>query len=59
MDQATESILIPASCKVLPSRAISLTRCWTILVRYAEARIMPIPGLVARPMAVAGVETSA
>ena len=27
--------------------------------RYAEARIMPIPGLVARPMAVAGVETSA
>jgi len=33
IDQATESILIPASCKVLPSRAISLTRCWTILVR--------------------------
>jgi len=28
-------------------------------IRYAEARIMPIPGLVARPMAVAGVETSA
>jgi transposase len=27
--------------------------------RYAEARIMPIPGLVARPMVVAGVETSA
>ena len=27
--------------------------------RYAEARIMPIPGLVARPVAVAGVETSA
>ena len=31
----------------------------TSLCRYAEARIMPIPGLVARPMAVAGVETSA
>ena len=27
--------------------------------RYAEARIMPMPGLVARPVAVAGVETSA
>ena len=28
-------------------------------LRYAEARIMPMPGLVARPVAVAGVETSA
>ena len=33
MDQATESILIPASCSTLPSRAISLTRCRTTLVR--------------------------
>ena len=31
----------------------------TSLCRYAEARIMPMPGLVARPVAVAGVETSA
>jgi hypothetical protein len=28
-------------------------------ILYAEARIMPIPGLVARPMGVAGVATSA
>jgi len=34
-------------------------RCSISFLRYAEARIMPIPGLVARPMAVAGVETSA
>ena len=27
MEQATESILIPASWSTLPSRAISLTRC--------------------------------
>jgi hypothetical protein len=38
---------------------LQLVRCCTSLCRYAEARIMPIPGLVARPMAVAGVETSA
>jgi hypothetical protein len=32
-EEATESILIPASCKTPPRRAISLTRCWAIFAR--------------------------
>jgi hypothetical protein len=51
--------LIPASCSTLPSRAISLTRCCATFVRYAEARIMPMPGGVAWVPAVAGAGTSA
>ena len=50
---------MPAVSSVFCSRWISEVRAWTVFIRYAEARIMPIPGLVARPMAVAGVETSA
>ena len=34
MDEATESILIPASCVTSPSRAISDTRWRAILARY-------------------------
>jgi hypothetical protein len=59
MEEATESILIPASCSTLPSRWISEVRDWTILARYAEARIMPMPGGVAWVPAVAGAGTSA
>jgi hypothetical protein len=33
MDEATEPVLIPASCSTFPSRAISLTRCWAIFAR--------------------------
>jgi hypothetical protein len=34
-------------------------RSLTILIRYAESRIMPMPGGVAWVRAVAGVKTSA
>jgi hypothetical protein len=33
MLDATESILMPASCSTSPSRAISDTRCWATLPR--------------------------
>ena len=59
MDEATESILIPASCSTLPSREISLTRCWATLARYAETRIMPRSRAVCRLRVVAGVKIPA
>jgi hypothetical protein len=43
----------------LPSRWISEVRACTVFIRYAEARIMPMPGRAARVAAVAGAETSA
>jgi hypothetical protein len=54
------SFIPPAGIKAARDviRYRALCRCRHSL-RYAEARIMPIPGLVARPMAVAGAETSA
>ena len=33
MLEATEPVLMPASCSTFPSRAISLTRCWATLAR--------------------------
>jgi hypothetical protein len=55
----TESSLIPADSSVFCSRWISEVRAWTVLTRYAEARIMPMPGRVAWVAAVAGAGTSA
>jgi len=43
----------------LESRWISEVRACTVLIRYAEARIMPMPDRAARVMAVAAAETSA
>jgi len=43
----------------LPSRWISEVRACTVFIRYAEARIMPVPDRVARVMAVGGAGTSA
>jgi hypothetical protein len=56
---ATESILIPASSSTFESRWLSAVRCSISFLRYAEARIMPIAGQVARPMGVAGMKASA
>jgi len=33
IEEATESILIPASCSTSPSRETSLTRCWATFLR--------------------------
>jgi hypothetical protein len=59
MPEATEPGLMPADSSALDSRWISEVRAWTVLIRYAEARIMPMPGRTARVMAVAGAGTSA
>jgi hypothetical protein len=50
----TEDSLIPAVSSVFCSRWISEARAWTVFVRYAEARIMPMPGRVAWVPAVTG-----
>jgi hypothetical protein len=59
MSEATEPSLMPADSSALPSRWISEVRAWTVLIRYAESRIMPMPGGVAWVWAVAGAESSA
>jgi hypothetical protein len=57
--EATESILMPPSSRTLASRCSSLVRCSISFLRYAEARIMPMPDRVARDLAVAAVVSSA
>jgi hypothetical protein len=51
--------LMPADSSALPSRWISEVRACTVFTRYAEARIMPMPGQMAWVPAVGGVQTSA
>jgi hypothetical protein len=59
MSLATEPSLMPADSSALASRWISEVRAWTVLVRYAESRIMPMPGRPAWLPVVAGAEISA
>jgi len=56
---ATEPSLMPADSSDLPRRWISEVRAWTVLIRYAEARIMPSSQAACRRRVVAGVKTSA
>ena len=60
MGRLPEAWIAPGEIRELReiTRYRKLCRC-RHRCRYAEARIMPMPGLVARPVAVAGVETSA
>jgi hypothetical protein len=50
---------MPADSSALASRWISEVRAWTVFIRYAESRIMPMTGRMAWLPAVAGAETSA
>jgi len=59
MSEATEPSLMPADSSALASRWISEVRAWTVLIRYAEARIMPGSRARCRPRVVAAVKTSA
>ncbi len=58
MSEATTDSLIPASSSSFSARFFSAVRAPTRLIRYAEARIMPMPDRAAWGLAVAGVKTS-
>jgi hypothetical protein len=59
MSETTTESLICASSSRFSARFFSAVRAATRSARYAEARIMPMPGRVARVMGVGGAESSA
>jgi hypothetical protein len=50
---------MPSLASTACTWSLTEVRAWTSLCRYAEVRIMPMPGQVAWVPAVGGVKTSA